>query len=133
MIDVSHLRAVAKAAGSGAWELYDPNEGTWPPRPLWSVANDAYHHPPSEADAPWPAFNAYLETGLKEDAVHIATFDPPTVLELLERLEAAEAMRCVSEHDCDDVDVICVYVPATDYDRFREQHEGTRAPGRDAA
>ena len=65
--------------------------------------------------------------------MHIATFDPPTVLELLERLEAAEAMRCVSEHDCDDVDVICVYVPAKDYDRFREQHEGTRAPGRDAA
>ena len=132
MIDVSHLRAVAKATGSGEWEMYDPNEGTWPPRPLWSVANDAYHHPPGEADAPWPAFNTYLETGLKEDAVHIATFDPPTVLELLERLEAAEAMRCVSEHDCGDVDVICVYVPAEDYDRFREQNGATRAPGRDA-
>lgn len=132
MIDVNHLRAVAEAAGSGSWEMYDPNEGTWPPRPLWSVANDAYHHPPVEADEPWPAFNAYLETGLKEDAVHIATFDPPTVLQLLGRLEAAESMRCVSDHDCDDADALCVFVPARDYERFREQ-SATRAAGGNAA
>ena len=133
MIDVSQLRAVAEAAGSGSWKMYDPNEGTWPPRPLWSVANDAYHHPPIEAHAPWPAFNAYLDTGLKEDAVHMATFDPPTVLQLLDRLQAAEAMRCVSDHDCDDVDAICVYVPEKDYERFREQRAATGAAGRDAA
>ena len=132
MIDVNHLRAVAEAAGSGSWEMYDPNEGTWPPRPLWSVANDAYHHPPVEADEPWPAFNAYLETGLKEDAVHIATFDPPTVLQLLDRLEAAESMRCVSEHDADDADAHRVCGPARDNEPFREQ-SATRAAGWNAA
>jgi Ead/Ea22-like protein len=132
MIDVNHLRAVAEAAGSGSWEMYDPNEGTWPPRPLWSVANDAYHHPPVEADEPWPAFNAYLETGLKEDAVHIATFDPPTVLQLLDRLEAAESMRCLSEHDADDADAHRACGPARDNEPFREQ-SATRAAGRNAA
>lgn len=132
MIDVNHLRAVAEAAGSGSWEMYDPNEGTWPPRPLWSVANDAYHHPPVAADDPWPAFNAYLETGLKEDAVHIATFDPPTVLQLLDRLEAAESMRCVSEHDADDADAHRACGPARDNEPFREQ-SATRAAGWNAA
>ena len=63
----------------------------------------------------------------------MATFDPPTVLQLLDRLEAAEAMRCVSDHDCDDVDALCVYVPEKDYERFREQRAATRGSGRDAA
>lgn len=36
--------------------------------------------------------NGHRETFTKPDATHIATFDPPTVLALLSRLEQAEAI-----------------------------------------
>jgi phage terminase large subunit-like protein len=52
---------------------------------------------------PWTAFTGYVWSGEQDetdtiaegvtdtDATHIATFDPPTVLALLNRLQAAEA------------------------------------------
>ena len=53
----------------GPWETYNANEGT-DYFPAWEVANDAYHNPPADEDAPWIA--VHLTTGVKADAELIA-------------------------------------------------------------
>lgn len=47
-IDLDALQALAEQATPGPWGAYDANEGEYPPRPLWSVANDAFHNPTGE-------------------------------------------------------------------------------------
>ena len=53
----------------GPWAAYNGNEGT-DYFPSWEVANDAYHNPPADDDAPWIA--VHLTTGVKADAYLIA-------------------------------------------------------------
>lgn len=53
----------------GPWEVYDPNEGGFPPHPLWCVANDEFHNPTGEDE---PCLNVVVECGTKEDALLIA-------------------------------------------------------------
>lgn len=57
------------AATPGPWEAYNANEGT-DYLPAWEVANDAFHNPPADENAPWIA--VHLETGIREDAEFIA-------------------------------------------------------------
>lgn len=72
-LDLARLRKVAEAATPGPWEVYDRGIG-------YEVH-----------DANGCELNGGMrETFTEADANHIATFDPPTVLALLSRLEAAE-------------------------------------------
>lgn len=63
------LRQVADRATPGPWEVYDPNEGS-EHGPLWCVANDAFHNPPTDDDEPWVAVEVHV--GGREDAEFIA-------------------------------------------------------------
>lgn len=86
---LDEIEALAKRATPGPWAAYDSNEGTWPPRPGWSVANDAFHNPPADdEDAPWIAVD--LHVGQQADAEFIAAADPSTVLALIARTRAVE-------------------------------------------
>lgn len=67
--ELERMRRVAEGATPGPWNL-TPDEG--------GVADLV-------------ADGMFIATLDDRDAPHIATFDPPTVLALLDRLEAAEA------------------------------------------
>lgn len=86
-IDVKRLREVAEAATPGPWSDDRTEGNVWAPGNRERVAQTFARHY-------W------------QDTEHIATFDPPTVLALLDRLEAAEALaRQWSERcDCEDDD-----------------------------
>lgn len=93
-LDTGKLRAVAEAATPGKWDLVD------------GAVLDQDDHEVCIAFA-------------DDDVTHIATFDPPTVLRLLARLEAAEAgwlkaRRVSSVHSCDIPG--CVSCANPDYD-----------------
>ncbi|WIV32204.1 hypothetical protein QN084_06225 [Paenarthrobacter sp. R1] len=75
------------AATPGPWETYDANEGEWPPRPMWCVANDAFHNPTADEDEPWLAVE--IHTGCKEDADFIAA-SPTDTARLLAAVKAVE-------------------------------------------
>jgi hypothetical protein len=78
------ITARLDAATPGPWEAYDANEGEWPPRPMWCVANDAFHNPPEDEDAPWLAVEVH--TGVKRDAEFIANA-PADIAYLLTELQ----------------------------------------------
>lgn len=81
-LDLGRLREVAEGATPGSWEM--TREGQSHPRD--SVADVADERGvPVFADC-----CGYTGSALTQDAEHIATFDPPTVLALIERLERAE-------------------------------------------
>lgn len=84
-------RALDEAATPGPWEAYDANEGA--PGPLWCVANDAFHNPPSDPDVPWTAIEVHV--GSQADATLIAAMRNalPSFLALTERLAEAERER----------------------------------------
>jgi hypothetical protein len=84
---VEELQALCDAATPGPWEVYDSNEGTWPPRPGWSVANDAFHNPPADEDAPWISVDVHVGTKADADFIAAARTALPS---LLARLRAAE-------------------------------------------
>src|SRR4051812_14193337 len=85
---LAEARRLADAATEGPWEAYDSNEGMWPPRPGWSVANEAFHNPPADEDAQWLAVDVHV--GSKADADLIAA--SRTLLpELADRLAALTA------------------------------------------
>lgn len=65
------MRAVAEAASSGSWRSAEQAHGEW-----YGIQSEHF--------ALGTAFRV-------EDAEHMVTFDPPTVLALLDRLAAAEA------------------------------------------
>lgn len=82
-LDLSELRKIAEAATQGDWPTHtwiNEHDGSW-------VAAGPIHDSSDEEDNS-PGCDAELEA--QKDASHIATFDPPTVLALLDRLEAAE-------------------------------------------
>ena len=85
MTDLTELRKIAEAATQGPWGVYDANEGMSPPRPYWSVANNEFHNP-TNLDA-LAIIDISVNYGFKADADHIAAFDPPTVLALIDELE----------------------------------------------
>lgn len=87
-LNLAHLRAVAEAATQGKWHHFSLNgvnaveAGKKAPIVQWSGFDDSFRSPSAH----------------KANAAHIATFDPPTVLALIARAEAAyragqEAMR----------------------------------------
>ena len=102
-LDLTKLREIAAAATPGPWGVYDANEGMSPPRPYWSVANNEFHNP-TNLDA--LAIDISIDYGDKDDAAHIAAFDPPTVLALIAEVErlrdalaSSEYMRDVQRKD----------------------------------
>lgn len=82
------LRKIAEQATPGPWEMYDANEDS-DHAPLWCVANDEFHNPSGDEDAEWIAVEVH--TGDKPDAEFIATFDPPTVLALIEEIDRLQS------------------------------------------
>lgn len=81
---IQRLREVAEAATEGPWEhRFDEYGDDWllggsEGRLIHTVGPREYSH-------------VALDSEYGPDAEHIAAFDPPTVLELLDRLERAEA------------------------------------------
>ena len=77
-LDLAQLRGVAEEATPGPWEA----------KPYLYGVRDGRIRVTSPSDG-----NEYnlVETVLPENAAHIATFDPPAVMGLIDRLEAAEA------------------------------------------
>lgn len=75
-LDLTQLRKIAVAATPGPW--------AWHSRQTVDGDQWAVFSPRSTA-------LANNNDGWAPDAAHIAAFDPPTVLALLDRLEAAEA------------------------------------------
>ena len=89
MKDLTELRKIAEQATPGPWEPYDANEGMDRAySPMWCVANEEFHNPTAGDDEDW--MGVEIHVGDKADSDHIATFDPPTVLALITRLEQAE-------------------------------------------
>lgn len=85
---LTQIKARAEEATEGPWEVYDANEGMFPPRPLWSVDNEANRSHEDYGDEDyWPAIDLHLETGAKEDAEFIAAARD-NVPRLVEALEA---------------------------------------------
>ena len=76
-LDLTQLREVAEEATPGPWEA----------KPYLYGVQDGRIRVTSPSDD-----NEYnlVETVLPENAAHIATFDPPTVLALIDRVEKAE-------------------------------------------
>ena len=84
---LDQIKARAEMASDGPWEVYDANEGMFPPRPLWSVDNEANrNYEDYDEDEIWPAIDLHLDTGLKTDAEFIAAArdDVPRLVEALE-------------------------------------------------
>ena len=96
-LDLDAIRARCEAATPGPWSAYNANEGT-EYLPAWEVANDAYHNPPADEDAPWIA--VHLETGVRDDAEFIAAArsDVPDLLAALAS-SRAEVERLTKERD----------------------------------
>lgn len=84
-LDLPALTEIANAATDGPWEE----------RELPDLIGNCTStiHAPNAIDVPtWSELAPEIAGALKsEDALHIATFDPPTVLALIARAEAAEA------------------------------------------
>ena len=78
MKDLNDLRKIAEAATPGSWaaEPYLYGVGDGGRIRVTSPSDDGAHN--------------LAEDVLPENATHIATFDPPTVLALIARLEQAE-------------------------------------------
>jgi len=85
-LDLTDLREIAEAATPGPWEsvvsTYSSECSDYEGARIPGVAEDISDYyigtvPPLDVD----------------DAAHIAAFDPPTVLALIDRLEAAEAVH----------------------------------------
>lgn len=95
------LKELVEEAPAGPWTVSDVNEGSEYP-PLWMVTNDAFHNP--SEDEPW--LGVEVHTGSRNEAEHIATFDPRTVAALVPLLRTAEAtaeafnVPCVEAPDC---------------------------------
>jgi len=65
---------------------------------MWCVANDAFHNPPVDEDAPWLAVEVH--TGVKEDAEFIANA-PADVAHLLAVVEAISGHLELAERMCE--------------------------------
>ncbi|WP_181578172.1 ead/Ea22-like family protein [Arthrobacter sp. AQ5-05] len=88
--DLTALRKTAEAATPGPWEMWNPAVGgshiSIAGKLAWRSIESASSFADDEKIPHWA------------DARHIAAFDPPTVLALLDRVEAAEkAVAAVRE------------------------------------
>lgn len=83
-LDPKELRKVAEAATPGPWEAKQT-----PIHTPSGEGGDYYVACPSGIDVASMVGSSYEQE--EPDALHIATFDPPTVLALIERVQAAEA------------------------------------------
>ena len=94
-LDLSALRGIAEAATPGEWEA------------LGGYVEGVYggEVTPQSVNCMSYCYGGTVERMSDADATHIATFDPPTVLDLLSRLEAAEKVIedalafCREQHD----------------------------------
>ena len=95
-LDLTMLRKVAEQATPGPWAMWNPSDGeshiTIGSKVAWRSVVSASGFTDDEPIPHWA------------DARHIATFDPATVLALLDRLETAEAtiQRVREVHGMDD-------------------------------
>jgi hypothetical protein len=80
-LNLAALRQVAEAATPGPWV----HEGADYDRPSRNVR--------AQHQQGWPLQGVAYNVGRTADAAHIATFDPPTVLALLDLAERATAVR----------------------------------------
>ena len=87
-LDLKQLREIAEAPGvrPGSWNVYDRGIG-------YEVHDENGYE----------LTGGMRETFDKADATHIATFDPPTVLALLSRLEQAEHGERAAKPELQDV------------------------------
>lgn len=87
-LDLNALRAVAEAATRGPW-LHISLRGDM---------NEVRVNGEKAPIANWQGFNDSDRSGVKHfaNARHIATFDPATVLALLDRLEAADLRLAIA-------------------------------------
>lgn len=83
-LDLDNLRRVAEAATPGAWDFHDDGEGGL-------TVYDSRHGDGLFTTSGVRAFNTNSSSHLA-DCEQVAAFDPPTVLALIDRLEAAEAL-----------------------------------------
>lgn len=84
---IEQIRERAAAATPGPWGEFDGNEGIRERGPMWMVANDEFHNPGPDPDAPWLAVEIHV--GVKEDAEFIAhaRTDLPFLLAEYDRLQ----------------------------------------------
>lgn len=96
------LEAVARAATEGEWRY--PGEVLGQPSTTVMAGNHQV---------------GYVAVGhfLKHNATHIATFDPPTVLELIARLRKSEAAVEAVRAECDKWDMGEDFKPIDDLER----------------
>lgn len=96
MKDLTNLRKIAEQATPGPWEAKQT-----PIHTPSGEGGDYYVSCPTGIDVASAVGSSYEQE--EPDALHIATFDPPTVLGLLTRLEQVEAavarVREVCESD----------------------------------
>lgn len=97
-LDLEALREVAQAATPGPWRWELPSKESWPQSDeslvsdgvLWEGSRgDKY---PTSVLSGW-GYDASGTEAKDVDRAHIAAFDPPTVLALLDALTAAERER----------------------------------------
>ncbi|GAA2941203.1 ead/Ea22-like family protein [Glutamicibacter bergerei] len=84
MKDLTNLRKTAEAATPGPWEAKQT-----PIHTPSGEGGDYYVSCPTGIDVASTVGSSYEQE--EPDALHIATFDPPTALSLITRLEQAEA------------------------------------------
>lgn len=87
------LRKVAEAATQGVWERFDVTD-----LDTFGVT-DLAHVLATELETE-DAVQAVATGVTREDAHHIATFNPPAVLALLSRLEQAEQAVVLAKAEC---------------------------------
>ncbi|MGP5048990.1 ead/Ea22-like family protein [Glutamicibacter ardleyensis] len=83
MKDLTNLRKIAEQATPGPWEAKQT-----PIHTPSGEGGDYYVSCPTGIDVASTVGSSYEQE--EPDALHIATFDPPTVLALITRLEQAE-------------------------------------------
>lgn len=90
---LTELKAVAEKATPGPWAVEETKDSG-------EYGDYLVHGVHPIATATWYSDSAYAHTALDEmaleDATHIATFDPPTVLALIAALEGVMAL--IDEH-----------------------------------
>lgn len=87
-LDLKVLRKVAEAATPGPWVPVPAKRDSGGYEPFYAVKVEGRLLPITYARQDWEGFG---NGSTKFNATHIATFDPPTVLALLSRLEQAES------------------------------------------
>ena len=88
--NLDQLRQVAERATPGPWAPWLDQDGAEHMNGMLMVGNEAAVIPAGETWVEGVDVNPIACVYTPEDRAHIATFDPPTVLALIDRVEAAE-------------------------------------------